>query len=193
MDKQEQKRVIFLLALLAVIGAVALVQMWGREGFTGTAKDTEEITYSRRHFPEIVSTNFGDGSSGAEDRDHRNPFTYGAPPTPTPNLTPKPTPTPRPTPTPNLTPRPTPRPRGTPKPRPPVFDREFIGHFGPDRLRVAAFRKQGDDDVTIVEVAIAGDVIDEKFIVREIGLESVVIGYVGFDQSEDTRVPLAED
>jgi hypothetical protein len=28
--------------------------------------------------------------------------------------------------------------------------------------------------------------------VREIGLESVLIGFVGYDPSEDTRVPLSE-
>jgi hypothetical protein len=46
-------------------------------------------------------------------------------------------------------------------------------------------------------VATVGKVLEdakgkEIFIVREIGLESVVIGFVGYDRSEDTRVPLAE-
>jgi hypothetical protein len=35
-------------------------------------------------------------------------------------------------------------------------------------------------------------VLDDIFIVREIGLESVLIGFVGYDPSEDTRVPLSE-
>jgi hypothetical protein len=38
-----------------------------------------------------------------------------------------------------------------------------------------------------------GDVLDDVFIVREIGFESVIIGFVGYDPSEDTRVPLSEN
>ncbi len=192
MDKQEKKRLVILLSLLVVAGMVALFQMWGQDGFSGGASSAEEISYNPRNFPEVIATNFGDAQVDAEQRDHRNPFTYGAPPTPTPDLTPPPT---RP-PTPPPPTRPPPRTRGPrkpPKPRPPVFDREFIGQFGPDRRRVAAFRMKGKDEVTLVDVAIAGQIIDKKFIVREIGLESVVIGYVGFAKSEDTRVPLAED
>ena len=37
-----------------------------------------------------------------------------------------------------------------------------------------------------------GDVLDGIYIVREIGLESVLIGFVGYARSEDTRVPLSE-
>jgi hypothetical protein len=78
-------------------------------------------------------------------------------------------------------------------PPPPPFDRDFIGHFGPVDLQVAAFRVRGDDpDISQIEVASVGDVIDGIFIVREIGFESVMIGFVGYDPSEDTRVPLAD-
>jgi hypothetical protein len=134
-----------------------------------------------------------EGSADSE----RNPFAFGPPPTPTPNLTPKPTRPPRPT----MAPRRTPTPRvalgadGRPKPPPPPFDRDYIGYFGPLELQVAAFRKKGmgPDVGRQVEVALVGDVLDEIFIVREIGLESVVIGFVGYDPSEDTRVSLADN
>ena len=61
-------------------------------------------------------------------------------------------------------------------------------------MQVAAFRKGGGDSGSSeIEVAVVGSVLDDIFIVREIGLESVVIGFVGYAPSEDARVPLSED
>lgn len=194
MADQERKRLIFLGVVLAVLAIVALVQMWGRDGLVGGGVSAEELTYEPRQFPQLVAIDIDRDVENGETVEHRNPFTYGKPPTPTPNLTPPPTKTPRPT-RPPVTPGPkrTPKPRGTPKPIPPDFDREFIGHLGPERLKVAAFRMHDKEtEITTIDVAVVGQVLDEKFIVREIGLESVVIGFVGFDASEDTRVPLAE-
>ena len=37
-----------------------------------------------------------------------------------------------------------------------------------------------------------GYIIDDIYIVRAIGLESVTIGFVGYDVSEDTSVPLSD-
>jgi hypothetical protein len=73
-------------------------------------------------------------------------------------------------------------------PPPPPFDRSYLGHFGPGRSPVAVFRN-GEK----LEVAIEGEVLDEVFILREIGLESVLIGFVGYPEKETTRVPLAEN
>jgi hypothetical protein len=56
---------------------------------------------------------------------------------------------------------------------------------------VAAFRKGGAES-TEIEVAAVGEVLDEIFIVRAVGLESVTIGFVGYDVSEDTSVPLSD-
>ena len=78
-------------------------------------------------------------------------------------------------------------------PPPPPFEREYIGRFGPLPMQVAAFRRQNEDSSTEIDVAVVGSVLDEVFIVREIGLESVVIGFVGYAPSEDTRVPLSEN
>ena len=98
-----------------------------------------------------------------------------------------------------MPPRPTPTPRtalgadGQVMPPPPPFNREYLGHFGPIPFQVAAFRSGGDQPGdSEIEVAVVGGVLDDIFIVREIGLESVVIGFVGYDPSEDTRVPLSD-
>ena len=74
---------------------------------------------------------------------------------------------------------------------------EYLGHFGPEKKRVAVFREKVEDGAEII-VACEGGTLPgaqgkEVFIVREVGLESVVIGFVGFPEKERTRVPLAEE
>jgi hypothetical protein len=64
-------------------------------------------------------------------------------------------------------------------PKPPTFPYRFIGRFGPDSNPFAVF----DGGGTIVNVR-AGDVIDGKFVVRAIGIESVTIGFEGFPDAE---------
>jgi hypothetical protein len=61
------------------------------------------------------------------------------------------------------------------KPRPAEFTMEYLGNFGPKNRRIAVFA-EGED----VYNAREGDVIDDKFIVAHIGLESVDIEFVGF-------------
>ena len=159
---------------------------------TGGASKSSELEYTAKNLPPL-EIGAGGRNDVSEAESAGNPFTYRAPPTPTPNLTPPPTPIPRPT----LPPRPTPTPRiaygldGQPKPPPPPFNRDYIGYLGPRPRLVAAFRKGGQDS-TDVEVAMVGDVIDDIYIVRAIRLESVTIGFVGYDVSEDTSVPLSE-
>ena len=191
----ERTRLVVLLVILAVVAGVAGIRFWGRGGIAGDREAAEGLEYSARGLPSLELVELDNTAAGSAES-ARNPFAFGPPPTPTPNLTPPPTRPPLPT----RPPRPTPTPRvalgadGRPKPPPPPFDREFIGYFGPVELQVAAFRKSdsdsGSDDI---EVAAVGDVLDEIFIVRDIGLESVVIGFVGYDPSEDTRVPLSEN
>jgi hypothetical protein len=60
-------------------------------------------------------------------------------------------------------------------PRPADFTMEYLGNFGPKEKRIAVF-SDGKD----VHNAREGDVIDQKFIVARIGLESVDIKFVGF-------------
>ncbi len=181
-----------LLVVLAVVAVVAVINLWERGSISGVADRQGGLAYESRGVPPLLI-----GTIGAQDEataaTSGNPFAYRPPPTPTPNLTPPPTPTPR-------GPRvvvPTPTPRvvigldGERLPPPPPFNREFIGYLGPAGFPVAVFREPSSDS-SDVEVAWVGEVLDEVFIVRGIGLESVTIGFVGYPPSEDQRVPLSE-
>ena len=191
----EQIRLIVLVALLVIVGGIAANRLIRSGGLTAVAGRAAGAEYETRELPRLAAVT-APGEGAVDALTSRNPFTFGAPPTPTPNLTPRPT---RP-------PLPTRRPRKTPTPRiyigadgeekgpPPPFTREYLGYFGPTHLKVAAFRRAGEEpETTEIEVGIEGEVLDDIFIIREIGHESVKIGFVGYDSSEDTRVPLADD
>ncbi len=191
----ERIRLVVLLSVLAVAAVVAVVRMLGSGGIGGGGSRSDELEYEARNLQPLQTDAIGWQDDQLVESGG-NPFAFRAPPTPTPNLSPPPTSIPRPT----RPPRPTPTPRiaigadGEPKPPPPPFDREYIGHFGPGLMQVAAFRTKGEEaGSSEIDVAVAGDVLGGIFIVREIGLESVVIGYVGYAPSEDTRVPLSEN
>jgi hypothetical protein len=194
-SKAEQRRLIALLSVLAVLIVFIGIRMIRFGGLSGGGAGRERITYEAHNLPKLETAELEEVDPDSFDS-QRNPFTYGARPTPTPRpVTPAPTRPPV-----SRTPRPTATPRlsmgldGQPKPPPPPFDREYIGHFGPADLQIVAFRSNGGGSgITRIEVARVGDVIDDKFIVRDIGFESVEIGFVGYDPSEDTRVPLAEN
>ena len=191
----ERTRLAALLTVLAVVAVVAAIRFLGGGGIGDTVGRSAQLDYQARNLQPLETGAIGSRDGRAVDSEG-NPFAFRPPPTPTPNLTPPPTAVSRPT----MPPRPTPTPRiaigedGQPKPPPPPFDREYIGHFGPGMTQVAAFRKRGKEPGSReIDVAVEGSVLDGVFIVREIGLESVVIGFVGYAPSEDTRVPLAED
>jgi len=178
-------RTLLLLGVLAVLAVWFLTHRGGAKGGGGGSASGDTLAYQGRAIPVLETARMTpppESTAGIG----RNPFGYGVPPTPTraPTLPP---PSPRPT----LPPRPTPTPRwveglnGSRLPPPPPFTRQFIGAFGPDRLIVAVFRH--DDKV---DVAIPGMVLDDTFIVRKVGYESVTIGFVGYPESEDVRVPL---
>jgi hypothetical protein len=61
------------------------------------------------------------------------------------------------------------------KPKPPPFTMSYLGNFGPPSRRIAVF----SDGKTIYN-AQQGEVLAGKFIVAEIGYESVDIRFVGF-------------
>ncbi len=188
----DRTRIVVLLTALVAASVFAAVRFFGGGAISGSAAGSAGLEYPERNLPPLEIAESGQ-EYAANAESSGNPFAFRAPPTPTPNLTPPPTMVPRPT----LPPRPTPTPRiaygldGQPKPPPPPFNREYIGYLGPRPRVVAAFRKGGQDD-TDVEVAMVGDVIDDIYIVRAIRLESVTIGYVGYDVSEDTSVPLSD-
>ena len=70
---------------------------------------------------------------------------------------------------------------------PPQFTYKFIGTFGRPQNPIATFTRDGD----IVNARI-GDVIDGKFILKRIGIESAEIGFVGFPPDVTLRVPLGQ-
>lgn len=80
-----------------------------------------------------------------------------------------------------------PPPPPPPKPVPPPFPYRYIGTFGTAGNPIATFARDGQ----IVNARI-GDVIDGKFVLRNIGLESVDIGFVGFPPDERRRVPIGQ-
>ena len=74
-----------------------------------------------------------------------------------------------------------------PPPTPPQFTYKFIGTFGRPQSPIATFARDGE----IVNARV-GDVIEGKFILRRIGIESAEIGYVGFPPDVVQRVPLGQ-
>ncbi len=193
--KADRTRLLALVAVVVVLGGIAVVNLVRRGGGSGGGQEGDRIAYTGHDLP-VLENSGSNNADGQAVEFQRNPFLFGAPPTPTPHaVTPSPT-----RPIVRRSPPATPTPRmargadGSVRPPPPPFDRDFIGHFGPLNLQVAAFRAQGEDpDIAEIEVAKVGDVLDDIFIIREIGFESVMIGFVGYDRSEDTRVPLAEN
>lgn len=69
------------------------------------------------------------------------------------------------------------------KPQPPSFQLTFLGSFGPEGRKIAVFT-DGEE----IYNALVGDVLNEKFVVSDIGFESVSITYVGFPEEPATRV-----
>ena len=74
-----------------------------------------------------------------------------------------------------------------PPPVPPAFTWKFIGVFGPPQNPIATFAREGE----IVNVRV-GEVMEGKFILRHIGIESAEIGFVGFPQDQRQRIPLGQ-
>jgi hypothetical protein len=73
-----------------------------------------------------------------------------------------------------------------PPPRPPQFTWKFIGVFGRADNPIATFARDGE-----IVNARAGDVIEGKFILRSIGIESAEIAFTGFPPNQTQRIPLA--
>lgn len=72
-----------------------------------------------------------------------------------------------------------------PPPTPPQFTWKFIGTFGRPQSPIATFTREGE----IVNARV-GEIIEGKFILRRIGIESAEISYVGFPPDVTQRIPL---
>lgn len=118
----------------------------------------------------------GTGTSGRNIFDLRLP-TPTPPPTPT-----KAPPTP-PGPGSEIFVGPLPPPAPTPTPVPPDINFKFIGTFGPRDSPIAVL-VLGDQLLN----AHAGDVVFDRFILRNIGYESVDVGFVGYNPAVTKRL-----
>ncbi len=177
-----QRNLLILLALvLAVLGYRRIGGLFGSggEGFLGSRRtaDFSDVLKTEVESLEIARLQ-------AEPRElevGRNPWRYGAlPPSPPP---PRVEPVRR-DPPPVVVPVET-GPVAPPKPQPPPVDIEFLGSFGPDRRKIAVFSSGKS-----VTNALVGDVINSKFRVHAIGLESVDITFEGFPDVEAKRLPI---
>jgi hypothetical protein len=98
----------------------------------------------------------------------------------------KPPPTPVPPPPPPGDTRfigPLPAPGPTPTPKPPEVTFKFVGTFGPKGHPIAVI--QEGDKVYNVR---AGDILFDKFVLRNVGYESIDIGFVGYPDTESRRI-----
>lgn len=183
--KTDPRRLAILVVLLVVLAIAVMVRL--RPALTvGNAPAADVAQVSSYRVPAVQEPVAG--SAGPETSARRNLFTFGPPPTPTPDR--RPTATPAPT----LPPRPMPTPtppgimtsRGR-MPEPPRFTATFLGWLGPQRLLVGVFR-DGDE---IVAVPVGGTMKD-KFILREVGPTAAVVGFVGYPDDVTRQVPLAK-
>ncbi len=73
-----------------------------------------------------------------------------------------------------------------PPPTPPAFNYQYLGSFGTPERPIAVFAS-GEE---IINVRLGETFGNNRFILRNIGIESVDIGYVGFPQNRQKRVPV---
>lgn len=188
-SRQDPRRIAFLVALLVAAALFAAYQQrpgWLSRVIPGStagglpqvgAFAVPELTWDQDRPREIP-----------QPQAVRNLFTFGPPPTPTPDL--RPTPTPAPTLPPRPRPTPTPDgillPDGTRLPPPPAFTMSYLGWLGPDRLPVAVF--QAGDQIRVLP---RGSTVDSKFILKDVGPTAVTIGFVGYPEHITTQVSLA--
>jgi hypothetical protein len=121
----------------------------------------------------------------AEIEPGRNPFSFYQPPPPPPQPRPVVTPPPRRDPPPVV--QEPPRVVEPPKPQPPPVTYRFLGSFGSERRKVAVLT-----DGEVIVNAQVGDVLDGKFRISRIGLESVDIAFVDFPEAPPERLPVGQ-
>lgn len=202
------RRQLYLLAVLATVLILAVVR-WGGKGSASAPapaaapaaagnpeedktaagarpRASREKKVSPEDVPIVTIQDLEPPRSRGADKMDRNIFDPRQP-----TATPRPTPTPPPPPPPApgsaafVGPLPPPAPTATPVP--PEISFKFIGTFGP-KDRPVAVLIAGDQLVN----ARAGDVVFDRFIVRNIGYESVDVGFVGYPPSVTKRLGMAQ-
>jgi hypothetical protein len=71
------------------------------------------------------------------------------------------------------------------RPKPPVFSLKYLGRFGPADRPIAVFT-DGNDILNVQQ----GEVIQGKFLLSQVGLESVEIRFVDFPNEPAQRLPI---
>ncbi|MGD1147100.1 MAG: hypothetical protein ABR961_04015 [Thermoanaerobaculaceae bacterium] len=179
------RNVAALAALLMALAVVVVVRL--RPALVaGTAAGSAKAVHVGSYSVPVLGWDRSEQRVVPTPRAGRNLFTFGAPPTPTPDHRPTmPPPVPPP-------PQPTPTPDGIYVdgkwilPPPPRFSLNYLGWLGPNRLPVAVFRD--GDNVLAVPV---GESVKEKFIVRGVDPTGVTIGFVGYPANVTSKVALA--
>lgn len=203
--------------LLAVLGVVALFAAWqwigpalgigGREEIGGRddSGDFQPMgrigalgqTSERPLVEEVVDLRIADlGGTARDYRPGRDPWRFKVPPPPP---TPPPPPPPKPPTAAELRAREeaarllaeqqaaanAARMAELNKPKPPPFTLQYLGKFGPEERPIAVFT-DGKNILNVQE----GEVIQGKFIVGQIGMESVEIQFVDFPNWPSQRLPV---
>jgi hypothetical protein len=74
-------------------------------------------------------------------------------------------------------------------PKPPRVTLRYLGSFGPEDAKVAVLTDTSGKSLWNARV---GDIVDGKFIVAAIGLESVDLKFVGFEDAPAARLAVGE-
>ncbi len=182
-----QKRERILLGILALLVPIGIWQYLGpalnrfasRDAGSGVVVGAVERRAVARQ--QIVDLRLDAlDAEGGEYEPERNLFLFGVRPPPPPPPRPKAEPRKPPPP-----PPPPPPPRDL-TPQPPAVDVTLLGLFGPERQRIAVLT---DKDGTIINAQLQ-EVVHEKFIVHQIGYESVDLTFVGFPDAPPVRLEI---
>ena len=182
-DPEQQKKILaVLLVVMAVVFAwrfaVPALYDWAR----GSDQDRDRRSARARSIAtqNVVDVRLGDLlAERASYTPNRNIFRYGQKKAPPPPPPPEPTPV-----KPDFTPKPPPPPPPPPPPQHPPVPFKVLGVFGPEDRRLAVLI-DGEE----ITNAFEQDVLRDTFIIDEIGLESVLFGFVNFpDDTERVEI-----
>jgi hypothetical protein len=175
-----------LLGLLLLVLSIAIARRLSDNGFNYRhVACSPMVEYAAKQVPQLLAISGVVGGVADSDRKRgRDPFVFGVFPEKVSPQTESPgTKGPRDGPdSPDL------REEAASAPSGPRFDWDYLGYLGPEYLRVAAFRRNGE-----VEVAVVGQMVNEAFVLRRIGPRSVELEVAGEEGTRMMTVSLADD